>query len=139
MTVRVDRLTWGKTLERLVLKLDPFCGVEAIHKEIDAGRIAAWMVRVDDVSVGCFITRIDQRYDGEKDLALLFTIAEEKAKTAISKVMYELLENIARDNGAKYIRIHVENPALARIVERSGFNFLESVFIKAVNNVNEKQ
>lgn len=133
--IRVEPLGWGEYLEKLIVKLDAFCGVDAIHKEIEAGRMSAWLVIVEEVKLGCFLTRIDFRYDGDKDLALLFTVADEKTKTAISKVMYELLEHVARANGAKYIRLHVDSPALARITERAGFNFLESVYIRAVPNV----
>lgn len=136
--IRVEPQGWGEYLNSLIVKLDPFCGVEPIRREIEAGRMSAWLVVVENIKIGCFITRVDNRYDGEKDLALLFTIADNNAKEAISKVMYELLEQVARASGAKYIRIHIDNPALARIVGRAGFNFLESVYIKAVDDVIKK-
>lgn len=132
MNVRAIPMMQGDHLDKLIEKLDPFCGKEPVKKEISCGQMQAWQVLADEISLGCFITRIDARYDGEKDLVLLFTVAELKAKQAISGVMYKLLEEIARESGIKYIRIHIDRPALSRIVEHAGFNFLESVYIKRI-------
>lgn len=138
MNTKAVPIKWGPTLERLVVKLNPFCGIVAIKKEIDDGTMQAWEVFAEHISLGCFLTRIDNRYDGDKDLALLFTVREDNVREPITGVMYRLLEEIAREGKIKYIRIHVPSPALARIVENAGFNFLESVFIKEVSHDDKK-
>jgi hypothetical protein len=138
MTVKAVSMSWGPSLESLARKMDPFCGVDAIGREISAGHMQAWQVFADETSLGCFITRIDGRYDGEKDLVLIFTVAEFQAKQSISRVMYQLLEEIARAHGIKYIRIHVDRPALSRIVEHAGFHFLETIYIKRLDHDDKK-
>lgn len=135
MIVRADPLTWGDYLEKLIVKHNPACGVDSVRREIESGNIAAWGIVADDVPIGCFVTRIDRRYDGGKDLVMLFLVSDEKPPVAITKVTYELLEKIAGERGISHIRTHPDNPALVRIAEHAGFCYIETVMQKAVRNV----
>lgn len=134
MNITAKGCAWNDRLEALVTSLNPEIGVEAVKNQVEKNHFMPFEVFVDEVSIGFFVIRIDVTYDGKKELVHLFSLSEVKGRTPIHHVMGSLVMNIARDLGCQRVRVHSEIRKIDSFLEREGFEFRESVFVKEVSN-----
>lgn len=132
MEIHAYKRTWDPQIEKAVRKLDPFCGVDAVRERVQSGHFQVFSIWFDREHLGVIFVRIDKRYDGAKELVLVYTVARDGISRPLTSYMGPVLDQIARNNGLPYIRIHSERRGIDRILEHSGYEFQESVFTKKV-------
>lgn len=132
MNVKAVKSGWTDRVGRLLDECRPMFGVEALKEKIEAGEVTAFETFVDELSVGFFLVRVDVLIDGRYELVLLHAVSEYKGKTPIAHILGVLLPNIAKEYGIKKVRVHSQMRKLDDFLERGGFQFQESVFVKEV-------
>lgn len=130
--IAVKSSPWCERLEKLVTDLDPEVGLEAIKKNVEAGNLTAFEVFVEEISIGFFIARIEVLYNNRRELVLIHAVSEVKGKTPLAHIFGTLLPELARKHEISTIRIHSEQRKLDDFLERQGFEFAESVFVKRI-------
>jgi len=132
MNVKAVKAQWTDRVGVLLDECKPLCGVDALKEKIQSGAVTVFETFIDEFSIGFFLVRVDVLIDGRYELVLLHAVSEVKGKTPIAHVLGVLLPGIAKEYGIKKVRVHSAMRKLDDFLEREGFAFQESVFVKDV-------
>ena len=134
MNITATQAVWNERLEKLLTQLDPVIPVSKIKEHVLAGTVLAFEVVAEEISVGFFLVRIEKLYNDDLELVVLHAMSEVKGHTPLSHIVSVMLPDMAKNYGAKSIRIHSEMRKMDCLLEREGFKFQESIFSKKVAN-----
>ncbi len=88
---------------------------------------------LNEKRLGIFFARVDTLYTGEKELVILFGVAEKNIKQPLTSVLNPVFDELAKKVNIKTIRIHSERKGIDRLLEKNGYKFQETIFIKRIN------
>jgi hypothetical protein len=126
------RETLDSSIDKLLEKLDPQVGIEALKKRIAEKTIFLYDVLFDSKRLGIFIARIDTLYDGEKELVIMHAVSDFEIEHPLTSVLNPVFDSLAKELGIKSVRIHSERRGIDKLLEDSGYKFIENVFQKRV-------
>ena len=132
MNVRSVQVPWNVRLEKLLEDMNPLIGVPILKKAVDEEKIAAFEVIADEVSIGFILVRIESLFNGDIELVVMHALSEIKGRSPLSHIVSVMLPDVAKHYGAKSIRIHSDMRKMDDFLEREGFRFMESIFVKKV-------
>lgn len=63
----------------------------------------------------------------------MFGVSEEKIERPLTSVLSPVFDELAKAVNIKTVRVHSQHRGIDRMLEKKGYNFSESVFIKRIN------
>jgi hypothetical protein len=63
----------------------------------------------------------------------MFAVSEREIDIPLMSVLDPVFDSLAREANIKSIRIHSEHRGIGKMVEKHGYNFLETIFVKRIN------
>lgn len=128
MKVEVTQLSFEGAVETRFQTLYTAISKDVIKENIEKGFLKLYGVFADSFLIGCFISRIDLNFDGTQDLVIMhvFTMYDRADLNFLStlNVIFDKLAD-GRD-----IRIHSQRRGADIYLEKNGYEFMETVFIK---------
>lgn len=130
--IEVFEKAWDDITTRLMQKVNPAVGVDALRENVQKGNITLYEVKGDGLTLGVFLVRVERLHNDTKQLVILHAAAEQKIAVPFSSVLSPVFDEIARQSGLTSIRIHSEHRGLDAIIQERGYRFQESVFVKDI-------
>lgn len=128
--VIIKQIPVDTSVDPLLEKINPLVGVQALKAQIASGEIFLYGVFFDNKRLGIFIARIDVLLNGEKELVIMHASSDFEIERPLTSVLNPVFDGLANELKIKSVRIHSEHRGIDKLLEDSGYKFIESVFQK---------
>ena len=131
MNINVRTAEWNESSARwLALSCSEFITLQDLEKSVIEGRASLFEIRLDGKHIGSFTASLEEGNVSE----IVITGAGGHAPGINAyQVMTQVIEALAVQRGAKYVRGHTQVPAVGRMMQAAGFEISEMVYRKEVN------
>jgi hypothetical protein len=123
---------WTDRLCDLVRQLNTRIGFSALKNAIESKRFRVLEVYLNNCSLGFIIFRLDLLADDTRRFVVLHTLSQEKGRTPLRMISSVLLVELARRYACDSIGCYADRAGWEGILKKSGFEYVESVFVKEV-------
>lgn len=134
MKTEVKQISFEGNVLKRFRELKTAISENVILKNIESGFIQFFGVFADSFLIGCIVTRIDTNYNLEKELVIMYTFTMyDRNDLNFVSLLNPIYDDIARTANIKRIRVHSERRGHDILLEKNGYKFLETVFIKELS------